>query len=88
VGRLVPGMAERLGMEVLYTRTISKLAKPSDLTWEWPNTFLNIYLPKISERGLLTSSELADALANLEALTAMPNAMLMCPVVIETVMKK
>ncbi len=88
VGRLVPGMAERLNMEVLHTRTICKLAKPSDLTWEWPYSFLNIYLPKISERGLLTEGELAAALADFETLTAMPNAMLMCPVVLETVARK
>jgi ubiquinone/menaquinone biosynthesis C-methylase UbiE len=88
VGRLVPGMAERLGMDVLSTRTISKLARPNDLTWEWPYSFLNIYLPKIAERGLLTEPEVAAALADLEALTAQPNAMIMCPVVVESVIAK
>jgi hypothetical protein len=81
-------MAERLGMKVLHTRTIAKLARPTDLAWEWPKSFLNIYLPKIAERGYLAPGEPAAALAEFDALTAMPNAMILCPTVLEVVLEK
>ncbi|MBK8565509.1 MAG: hypothetical protein IPN76_19730 [Saprospiraceae bacterium] len=53
---------KRLGMEVLYTRTISKLAKTQRPDLGMAQYFPEHYLPENSERGLLTSSELADAL--------------------------
>lgn len=87
VGRHIPAMAARLGMKVLHTRPIGKMAGPSELTWHWPYSFLHIYLPKIAERGLLSSEEVAAALADLETLSAMPEARILCPVVIEVVLE-
>lgn len=88
VGRKIPAIAETLGLKLLSTRSISKLARPSDLTWEWPYSFLKIYLPKLIERGLISAEEVAGALAELEQLTAMPQAMILCPTVVEVVLEK
>lgn len=88
VGRSIPAIAEVLGLKVVNTRSISKLARPSDLTWEWPYSFLKIYLPKLIERGLILEEEVAGALEELEALTAMPQAMILCPTVVEVVLEK
>lgn len=86
VGRHIPAMAARLGMTVLHTRPICKLAAPSELTWEWPRSFMHVYLPRVAERGLLTAEDVTAALADLDGLSAMPEARIMCPVVIETVL--
>jgi ubiquinone/menaquinone biosynthesis C-methylase UbiE len=86
VGRHIPAMATRVGLKVLHTRPIGKLAAPSELTWEWPRSFLRIYLAKVAERGLLTTDEATAALADLDRLSAIPEARLMCPVVMETVL--
>lgn len=88
VGRYVAGMGTRLGMKVVGARSISKLAAPDDLTWHWPYSFLNIYLPKIAERGFLTPEEADAALADLETLSRTPDARILCPVVMETVLEK
>ena len=88
VGRRMPAMAEALGLKVLNVRSISKLARPSDLTWEWPFSFLKIYLPKLVERGLIASQEVTEALAELDALTAMPQGMILCPTMLEVVVEK
>lgn len=88
VGRKMPAIAASLGLRVLSTRSISKLARPSDLTWEWPYSFLQIYLPKLIERGLISEEEVAAALRELAELTAMPQAMLLCPTVVEVVLEK
>jgi len=86
VGRHIPAMAARVGLQVLHTRPICKLAAPSELTWEWPTSFLRIYLSKVAERGLLTADEATVALADLDRLSAMPEARMICPVVMETVL--
>lgn len=86
VGRYIPAMAARIGMKVLNSRPLCKLAAPSELTWEWPRSFLRIYLPKVAERGLLTADDVTAALSDLERLSAMPEARMMCPVVMETVL--
>ena len=68
------------------SRPLCKLAAPSELTWEWPRSFLRIYLPKVAERGLLTADDVTAALSDLERLSAIPEARMMCPVVMETVL--
>jgi ubiquinone/menaquinone biosynthesis C-methylase UbiE len=88
VGRHIPAMATRLGLKVVHTRVIAKLTGPAELTWHWPYSFLNIYLPKIAERGLLTKEEVVAALQDLDALTAIPEARILCPTVLELVLEK
>ncbi len=88
VGRRIPAMAEGLGLKVVSVRSMSKLARPTDLTWEWPYSFLNIYLPKLVERGLITEGEVAAALSDLKDLTAMPQGMILCPMMMEVVLEK
>ncbi len=88
VGRKLPQMAHDLGMQVCNTRLIAKLGGPQELTWEWPYSFFLIYLPKIADRGFLTQQECADALADLESLSKLPQARIFCPAVMETVMEK
>lgn len=88
VGRRIPAMAEDLGLKVLHVRPVTKLAMPSDLTWEWPYSFLKIYLPKLIERGLISEKEVEEALQEFDQLTAMPQAMILCPTVVEIVLEK
>jgi len=88
VGRRIPAIAASLGLNVLSVRSISKLARPTDLTWEWPNSFLKIYLPKLIEMGLISAQEVEAALRELAELTAMPQAMILCPTVVEMVFQK
>lgn len=86
VGRHIPAMAARIGLHVLHTRPICKLAAPSELTWEWPSSFLRVYLPRVVERGLLDADDAHAALADLERLTGLPESRIICPVVMETVL--
>ncbi|MBN8678927.1 MAG: methyltransferase domain-containing protein [Chitinophagales bacterium] len=88
VGRHIPAMAARVGLKVVHTRAIAKLTGPAELTWHWPYSFLHIYLPKIAERGFLTPEEVTQALHELNQLTAIPEARILCPVVLELVLEK
>lgn len=88
VGRWIPAIADAMGLKVVSTRSISKLARPSDLTWVWPYSYLKIYLPKLIERGLISEEEVTGALQELEWLSVMPQAMILCPTVVEVVLEK
>lgn len=88
VGRRIPAIIEDLGLKVLQVRPMAKLARPSDLSWEWPNSFLKIYLPKLIERGLISEEEVAGALEELALLSAMPQGMMLCPTMVEIVLEK
>ena len=85
IGRRIPEIFEEAGLEVISTRPLAKLATPDDLTWQWPKTFLEIYLPKLVEPGFLTEEELQKSLDDLEDLSHNPNATFLCPLMIEVV---
>lgn len=88
VGRKIPGYFESLGMDVLSSRPMSKLATPDQLTWSWPETFMEIYLPKLMEMGLLTQIEVDEALSDFEKLSVNLNSVIFCPFMIETMGQK
>lgn len=88
VGRYVPAMGAHLGMKLVHTRSISKLMAPHEPAWQWPYSFLHIYLPKIAERGFLSPEEVQAALADLEMLSKLPEARILGPTVIEVVLEK
>ncbi len=88
IGRKLPELLEDIGMEVISVRPMSKMATPDDLTWQWPKTFLEIYLPKLTEMGLLTKEEVENALDDLEELSQSSVATVLCPMMVEVVAVK
>ena len=59
-----------------------------DLTWQWPKTFLDIYIPKLKESGSLNDQEMADAIQELRELEDMDGASICCPLMCEVVAVK
>jgi len=47
IGRRLPALFYNAGLEVIRTRPMTKIATPEDLSWQWPKTFFQIYLPKL-----------------------------------------
>ncbi len=86
VGRFLPSMFEKAGLDVIRTRPMAKLATPDDLTWHWPKSFLNIYLPKLTQ--YLTPEEVDLALEDLEELEYQSGATIFCPQMIEVIAVK
>ena len=58
------------------------------MTWQWPASFLQIYFPKITERGLLSASDSNKALQELDELEYIPGASIVCPLMFEVVAVK
>jgi SAM-dependent methyltransferase len=62
--------------------------RPSDYMWQWPATFIEIYLPRLIEMGRI-DQEFADKVrADLANAEANPNAVMITPLVLEIVAEK
>lgn len=85
IGRRIPEIFSNNDLEVISSRPMTKMATPDQLTWQWPQSFLEIYIPKLTDMGLLTKAEVENALSDLEDLTHNPDATFFCPAMIEVV---
>lgn len=85
VGRDLPKMFYDQGLEVINIRSMSKLATPDDLTWQWPKTFLEIYLPELVDTGYLTKEQESQALEELIELEYIDGANCLCPQMVEVI---
>ncbi|MBT8327319.1 MAG: methyltransferase domain-containing protein [Bacteroidia bacterium] len=88
VGREVPQMLESMGMKILSTRIMAKLANPKELTWQWPKSFYHVYFPRLVEMNYLTQQESEQALKDMEQLGNQPSSQLYCPSLIEIIAEK
>jgi SAM-dependent methyltransferase len=62
--------------------------RPGDYMWQWPVTFIKIYLPKLVEMGRI-DEEFAEAVrADLAAAEKNPNILMITPVVLEIIAEK
>ena len=62
--------------------------RPADYMWQWPATFIEIYLPRLIEMGRI-DQKFADALrADLAGAEKNPNALMITPLVLEIIAEK
>lgn len=88
IGRRLPQLFTQSGFEVLGTRPISKMARPSNFTWQWPRSFFEVYFHSLVTTGYLTDEEVQLAIADAVEMDADPNSILLCPQMIEVIAKK
>jgi len=88
IGKKLPTMFYDAGLEVIRSRPMSKITTPEDLTWNWPKSFFEIYLPKLIEPGFISEPEVEAALEDFESLEFIDGATLFCPTMIEVVAVK
>lgn len=88
VGRMLPEMLTELGLKVTSVRLMPKIARPHDFAWNWPRSFYEVYFPKLVELNYLTEPECETALADLKTVSANPNALLCCPMMVEVIAEK
>lgn len=85
IGKYLPNYFEAAGLEVISIRPMAKLALPGDMVWQWPKSFLQIYMPKINN---LAKDEIKEALKQLEELENMPGATILTPLMVEVIAVK
>lgn len=88
IGRKLPSLFENTGFEIISTRPMTKMATPTQLSWNWPKSFFNIYFPKLISSGYLTQLEVREALYEFNLLENEPGATILCPHMTEVIAKK
>src|SRR5439155_735183 len=84
----LPQLLADNGFVIRSTRPHVFCLRPSDYMWQWPTTFIEIYLPRLIEMGRI-DQEFADKVrADLANAQANPNAMMITPLVLEIVAEK
>ena len=87
IGRKLPEYFENAGLEIISVRPMNKLAIVDDLTWQWPKTYFELYLPKLVPE-YLTLAQLDAALMDLQDLEDIPGSSILCPSMIEVIAAK
>ena len=85
IGRKLSSIFYDLGLEVINTRPLSKLVTPEQFAWQWPKSFLEIFLPKMVDLGHLTQKQVEFALDELYKLEQLDGASILCPQMIEVI---
>ncbi len=88
IGKNVSEIFERNGLTIHHTRPLNKMAKPNDIVWHWPKTFLRIYLPKVAEMGKIDMETAKKAMDEFELLEKIPGATIFTPSMIEVIGEK
>ena len=88
IGRRIPEIFDKHGLKVESVQPLTKICRPQDLAWNWPKTFLEIYLPRVVELGFLAQREMEIALEEWQILEQKPNSMCFTPPMIEIIGRK
>jgi SAM-dependent methyltransferase len=62
--------------------------RPEDYIWQWPATFIEIYLPRLIEMGRINQGFADKVRADLAKAEKDPNALMITPLVLEIVAEK
>ena len=88
IGRKLPSILAAKGMEIISTRPMTKQARSQELDWNWPKTFLEIYIPKLVESNHITKEHADQAIKELYELESIEGATLQTPLMIEIIARK
>ena len=86
-----PGLPKLLGENGFIIRSAKPLifcVRPTDYIWQWPKTFIEVYLPRLQEMGRLDRQFADTFLAELRAAESNPNALMITPLVLEIIAEK
>jgi len=84
----LPRWLGELGFEVLEMRLLARVARPSDFTWQWPRTFLNVGIERLLELGRIDAAAAEAMRAGFDAAETAPGAFLVAPTVLEIIARK
>lgn len=79
-GRL-PALLERHGFEVREIKAHTRVARPHELLWRWPESFWSIFTPRLVELGYLSEQESRAMSEEWAARSRDPASFAVCPTV-------
>ncbi len=88
IGRYLPRMFAQQGLSLLSKRPMIKMGQPSDLQWNWPTTFFELYFPRVADMGYMTHVECNKALEWVRHISGNPQSIMLTPTMIEIIAQK
>jgi ubiquinone/menaquinone biosynthesis C-methylase UbiE len=76
------------GLEVIRMRPMNKSPRPNTLAWNWPKSFVLLYLPKLVETGQFSQTEMDEVIEEFSVLENTPGAFFYAPSMMEIIGRK
>jgi SAM-dependent methyltransferase len=86
--RALPALLSQHGFHIRSVTPHIFSLRPRDHMWQWPATFIDIYLPRLQEMGRIDQPFADQVRAELSATEKNPNAFMITPLVLEIVAEK
>ncbi len=84
----LPGMLEQNGFKVEYVNVIQRMARPGEQMWHWPQSFFDVFMPKLVQAGFIEEADRVAALAAWKEASNNPSSFVLLPPVFELIAVK
>ncbi len=84
----LPALLSANGFVIHSAAPLIFCVRPNDYMWQWPATFIAIYLPRLIEMGRIDQEFADQLLADLASAKQNANALMITPLVLEIVAEK
>jgi SAM-dependent methyltransferase len=85
VGLQVPKWLGEMDCEIRELRPLVDVVSPGNFVWQWPKTFIEVGLPRLTELGRLTPERARAIRAAFDRAEAAPHTLMLTPVVLEVI---
>ena len=85
IGLDLPRWLNELGFEIQSLLPIVDVIRPSDFTWQWPRTFIDIGVQRLLDLGQLSQARATAIREAFAATEALPGALMVTPAVLEII---
>jgi protein-L-isoaspartate O-methyltransferase len=86
--RGLPAFLSENGFAIRSARPHIFCVRPADYMWQWPATFIDVYLPRLIEMGRINQEFVNNVRADLAGAEKNPNALMITPLVLEILAEK
>lgn len=83
IGAELPQLLARKGFEILHFKQLPKVVRPGTSAWQWPKSFLSIYLKKMVEDQQFSPDDYQQVLEEFKALESLEGSYFYTPVMSE-----
>jgi SAM-dependent methyltransferase len=87
-GPVLPALLGQHGFVIRSVKPHIFCIRPNDYMWQWPATFIEVYLPRLIEQKRLDERFAAKFRADIAAAEKNPNAFMITPLVLEIIAEK
>jgi SAM-dependent methyltransferase len=88
IGLQVPAWLEELGFTIESVRPLIYAISPTDPMWQWPTSFMDVGLTRLTELGVVEPDRAATIRAALHKVTSSPSSRMITPGVLEVIARK